>query len=124
MKLREQIGRPETIFLFADHYVSLAFTQTVSLLPPSKEKSGLFPFPFIEQEALSFYKRSFNDSWNWKALPFEVVMLPINLVAEALADLGSVVEWIGGESSDGSQPENAEHNAHLHWVGMGVGQGE
>lgn len=122
MKLREQIGRPETIFLFADHYVSLAFTQTVSLLPPSKEKSGLFPFPFIEQEALSFYKRSFSDSWNWKALPFEVVMLPVNLVAEAIADLGSLVEWIGGERSDGKQPEHAEHDAHLHWVGMGAGQ--
>lgn len=96
LKLREQIGRPETIFLFADHYISLAYTQTVSLLPPSKEKSGLFPFPYIEQEAVSFYKRSFEDEWNWKALPFHVLQLPLNLVAEGLADIGSFFEWMGG----------------------------
>jgi hypothetical protein len=94
MKLREQIGRPETIFLFADHYVSLAYTQTVSLFPPSKEKSGLFPFPYIEQEALSFYKRNFDDKWNWKALPFELVTLPFNLVAEGVANVGSLLDWI------------------------------
>ena len=112
MKLREQIGRPETIFLFADHYVSLAFTQTVSLLPPSKEKSGLFPFPYIEQEALSFYKRSFDNSWNWKALPFKAIMAPINLVAEGLADLGSFVEWIGGSESEQNREQPAEQIEH------------
>jgi hypothetical protein len=112
MKLREQIGRPETIFLFADHYVSLAFTQTVSLLPPSKEKSGLFPFPYIEQEALSFYKRKFDDTWNWKALPFDLLTLPINLVAEGLAEVGSLVEQLGGK---GPVPKEQTEEQLQHW---------
>jgi hypothetical protein len=112
MKLREQIGRPETIFLFADHYVSLAFTQTVSLLPPSKEKDGLFPFPYIEQSALSFYKRKFNDTWNWKALPFEILTLPVNLVAEGLAEFGSLIERIGGKAP--VPQEQSDEQLH-HW---------
>lgn len=111
LKLREQIGRPETIFLFADHYVSLAYTQTVSLLPPSKEKGGLFPFPYIEQEAVSFYSRSFDNTWNWKALPFRVLQLPVNLIAEGLADVGAFFEWMGGGSKKDkpSDKESAEH---------------
>lgn len=112
MKLREQIGRPETIFLFADHYVSLAFTQTVSLFPPSKEKSGLFPFPYIEQSALSFYKRKFDDTWNWKALPFELLTLPVNLVAEGLAEFGSLIERMGGKSP--VPQEQSKEQLH-HW---------
>lgn len=108
LKLREQIGRPDTIFLFSDHYVSLAYTQTVSLLPPSKEKSGLFPFPYIEQEAISFYKRSFDEGMNWKALPFKALMLPVNLIAEAFAEVGSLVEWMGGKKIGKSSPSDEE----------------
>lgn len=119
MKLREQIGRPETIFLFADHYVSLAFTQTVSLLPPSKEKSGLFPFPYIEQSALSFYKRKFNNSWNWKALPFEVLTLPVNLVAEGLAEFGTLIERLGGK---GPVPQEQSQEQLHHWDLVGGGE--
>jgi hypothetical protein len=111
LKLREQIGRPETIFLFADHYVSLAYTQTVSLLPPSKEKTGLFPFPYVEQEAVSFYKRSFDNDWNWKALPFEILTLPFNLVAEGIANVGSLIEVMGGreEPSPVQSEEQIDH---------------
>ena len=112
MKLREQIGRPETIFLFADHYVSLAFTQTVSLLPPSKEKTGLFPFPYIEQAALSFYKRKFDDSWNWKALPFELLTFPVNLVAEGLAQIGTLVEKA---DSGRTTPQEQSEEQLQHW---------
>lgn len=111
LKLREQIGRPETIFLLADHYVSLAYTQTVSLIPPSKEKTGLFPFPYVEQEAVSFYKRSFNDDWNWKALPFKILTLPFNLVAEGIANIGSLIEVMAGKEEPTiiQSPEQVEH---------------
>jgi hypothetical protein len=119
MKLREQIGRPETIFLFADHYLSLAFTQTVSLLPPRKEKSGLFPFPYIEQEALSFYKRKFEDAWNWKALPFELLTLPANLVAEGIAEVGALFEQSDGK---GPVPQEQSHDQLQHWNPRGAGQ--
>lgn len=111
LKLREQIGRPETIFLFADHYVSLAYTQTVSILPPSKEKTGIFPFPYIEQEAVSFYARSFDGDWNWKVLPFKIFQFPFNVVAETLADVGSLFEWIGGED-ESFKNDSAEQDEH------------
>lgn len=113
LKLREQIGRPETIFLFADHYVSLAYTQTVSLLPPSKEKGGIFPFPYIEQEAVSFYKRSFENAWNWKAWPFQVLQLPLNLIAEGFADIGAFFEWMGSGSK---HPNPSEEESREHWI--------
>jgi hypothetical protein len=123
LKLREQIGRPETVFLFADHYVSLAYTQTISLVPPSKEKTGIFPFPYIEQEAVSFYKRSFDEGWNWKVLPFKIVQTPLNLVAEGLADLGSLFEWIGGgESSEDSEAYRKEQQEH--WSAPAAEAGE
>jgi hypothetical protein len=110
LRLREQIGRPETVFLFADHYLGLLFTQTVSLIPPSKEETGIFPFPYIEEEAVSFYKRSFSEKANWKLLPFKIVQLPFNLVAEVTAQLGSAVEWLFSSSGDkaNSSPEDEE----------------
>lgn len=118
MKLRDQIGRPETIFLFADHYVSLAFTQTISLIPPSKEESGLFPFPYIEQAALSFYKRKFDDTWNWKSLPFDILMLPVNLVAEAVAEIGSLLE--GANENIPVLPQQ-DNTSLLHWTAANSG---
>lgn len=100
MKLRDQIGRPDTIFLLADHYVGLLYTQTVSVFPPSKDKAGLFPFPYIEEEAVSFYDRSFNDSWSWSILPFRLIQEPFNLLAEGAAQLGSGFEWVFGKTCE------------------------
>ncbi len=111
MRLREQIGRPETVFLFADHYLGLLFTQTVSLLPPSKEKTGVFPFPYVEQEAVSFYKRSFGDKFNWKLLPFRIVQFPFNVIAEGLAEMGSALEWLWGDSEE----EGESSYSHETW---------
>jgi hypothetical protein len=111
MRLREQIGRPETVFLFADHYLGLLFTQTVSLLPPSKEKTGLFPFPYVEQEAVSFYKRSFGDGFNWKLLPFRILQFPFNLMAEGVAEVGSALEWLW----EGSEVESTPSDGHDTW---------
>jgi hypothetical protein len=91
LKLRNQVGRPETVFLLADHYLGLLFTQTVSFIPPSKD-GGLFPFPYVEEEALAFYKRSFGEGRSWKTLPYRLVQLPLNLVAEGVAQVGSVIE--------------------------------
>jgi hypothetical protein len=96
LKLRDQIGRPDTIFLMADHYVGLLYTQTVSVVPPSKDKGGLFPFPYVEEEAVQFYDRSFNNSWNWSILPYRIIQEPVNLIAEAAAEVGSLFEWMFG----------------------------
>ena len=115
MKLREQIGRPETIFLPADHYVAVLFTQTVSLIPPSKEESGLFPFPYVEQEALNFYDKHFNDSINWKVVPFRVLQTPFNLVAEGVAEVGSFVEWLFSSDEEQTQEEK-RHEGEKYWI--------
>ena len=100
LKLRDQIGRPDTIFLLADHYVGLLYTQTVSIVPPSKDKGGLFPFPYIEEEAVQFYDRSFNHSWNWSILPYRIIQEPFNLIGEAAAGVGSAFQWVFGSKKE------------------------
>jgi hypothetical protein len=107
LKLRNQIGRPDTIFLFADHYLGLLFTQTVSFLPPSKE-GGWFPFPYVEEEAISFYRRSFENSSNWKVLPYRILQLPLNLLAEGLAYTGSAFEVLFGSSTTNEETTETE----------------
>lgn len=126
LKLRDQIGRPDTIFLLADHYVGLLYTQTVSIVPPSKDKGGLFPFPYIEEEAVQFYDRSFNNSWNWSILPYRILQEPINLIAEAAAEVGSAFEWLLG----GACTVTPQENSVEYWVnavdgmdGSGAGDG-
>lgn len=108
LKLRNQIGRPDTIFLFADHYLGLLFTQTVSFLPPSKE-GGWFPFPYVEEEAISFYRRAFENSSNWKVFPYRILQLPLNLVAEGIAYTGSAFEALFGSSSSKAEAAEIEH---------------
>lgn len=124
LKLRNQIGRPDTIFLFADHYVGLLYTQTVSIVPPSKDKAGLFPFPYIEEEAVSFYDRSFNGSWNWSILPYRIVQEPLNLLAEGVAEIGSAFEWLFGGMCRVPTPAK-QQSPDEYWLNalMGVGDG-
>ena len=93
MQLREQIGKPDTVLLMADHYLGLLFTQTVSILPPSKD-GGLFPFPYIEEEAVTFFRRSFDTGRNWAMYPYRVLQLPLNVMAEVVANIGSAVQWL------------------------------
>ncbi len=115
MKLREQIGRPETIFLCADHYVGVLYTQTVSLVPPSKEDPGLFPFPYVEEEALNFFDKHFNDSINWSVVPYRVLQAPLNLAAEGIAGVGSFFEWAFDFSRDMPEAE-ANQERETFWV--------
>lgn len=114
MRLRDQIGRPETIFLFADHYVGLLYTQTVSFIPP-QQGGGLFPFPYVEQEAVTFFRRSFGDGGNWRILPYRLLQLPFNLVAEVFANMGSAAEWLVGQSA--SKSEGQEGKVDAYWTG-------
>ncbi len=107
LKLRNQLGRPDTVFLFADHYLGLLFTQTVSFLPPSKE-GGWFPFPYVEEEALAFYRRSFEEPSTWKVWPYRILQLPLNVVAEGIAYTGSAFEAIFGSSERNIDPAEAE----------------
>lgn len=76
LRLRRQLDYPDTIFLFADHYTSLLYTQFVPLIPPDR-KFGVLPFDYIERESLEFFNRKFGrDSFDWRLLPFRFVQLP------------------------------------------------
>lgn len=81
MQLRDEIGSPETILLLADHFTSLLFTQIVKVFPPHK-RWCLFPFDYVESEALAFYQRSFGMSgYPWQLVPLKMLQAPLNLVA-------------------------------------------
>lgn len=123
MKLRDQIGRPETIFLCADHYVGVLFTQTVSLVPPSKEERGLFPFPYIEEEAVNFYDKHFNDSINWSVVPYRIIQTPVNLIAEGVAEIGSFFEWVF-DFSDEPTSEEVNEDGEKYWLAALGGESE
>ncbi|MCC6955072.1 MAG: hypothetical protein IT290_13220 [Deltaproteobacteria bacterium] len=79
MQLRRQIGQPETIFLLADHYTSLLFTQLAHLFLPSREIC-FFPMDYVETEALGFYRKSFGlGGGGVKKLSFSTVKVPFGV---------------------------------------------
>lgn len=83
IKLRQQIGKPKTVYLFADHFTSAAFTQFVQVMP--EESPIKIPFDYIEKESLEFYRRSFNKGHrDFHLLPLQLLQLPINFVAELI----------------------------------------
>lgn len=79
-RLKETLGNPKTIYLFADHYVSLLFTQYVKLLPAGDD-FALFPFDFIERESLEFYRESFGrKKINIWRIPFKILKAPFDVL--------------------------------------------
>ena len=98
LRLRKQMGYPDTIFLVADHYTGLLYTQTASIIPP-RLGPGYFPFPYIEQEAMSFYRRKFKLGSNWRLLPYKIIQTPVNLAAEAFFSVGDGLLRMVGEGS-------------------------
>jgi hypothetical protein len=87
IKLRSQLGKPETVFLLADHYLGFLYTGIIQILPAASGIS-LFPFDYIEREALVFYEQRFKGkSGSCALLPFRVVQFPLRL-------LGHLIETI------------------------------
>lgn len=115
LRLREQIGRPETVFLLADHYVGVLYSQTVSVVPPSKDGPGLFPFPYVEEEALNFYDRHFNNETHWTIIPYRILQTPVNLLAEGFAEVGSFFEWAFDSDEDEPSDDESEESEQ-YWV--------
>ncbi len=69
-KLRKQMGKPETVYLLADHYTALLYTGFVPFFPD-----------YIETEALSFYDKSFGrKQWSLKELPYRIFQLPFQFI--------------------------------------------
>jgi hypothetical protein len=70
-ELREQIGKPKTIYLLADHRVSILYTR---FLP-------IFPFDYIETQALAFYDKSFHKCRpRLKQILFDIMQVPFIIV--------------------------------------------
>jgi hypothetical protein len=84
LKLRQDIGNPETVFLLAGHFTSLLYTQMVKMIPPDPVNC-MFPFGYIEGELLDFFGKSFNqnNTW-WRNAPIKIVQAPFNLALEGL----------------------------------------
>ena len=84
-RLRKELGNPETIFLFADHYTSIAFTQFLKFLPPGNEDLCVFPFDYIESEAMNFYRNSMDTGERtYKLVPFRLLRIPFDLLGKIL----------------------------------------
>jgi hypothetical protein len=118
MKLRDELGTPNTIFLAADHYLGFLYTQTASLIPP-RLGSGLFPFPYVEEEAVSFFKKSFHQGANWRVWPFRLFQLPLNVMAELVMAVDSGVDMLIGadEQTKGLDDEDAYWTSALTEIG-------
>ena len=83
-KLRHQMNDPKTILLLADHYTSILYTQYAPLLPPFRS-IGIFPFDYIESEAMALYNRGFKGQRNsLRLVPYRILQLPFTLLAEAI----------------------------------------
>lgn len=87
LKLREEIGSPETIFLLADHFTSLLYTQILKVFPLNSDLC-VFPFDYIESEVMDFYSKEFGlkRSW-WKGLFVNIVQTPLNVLASGIRSI-------------------------------------
>lgn len=87
LKLRRQMGDPETILLFSEHFGSVAFTQILKIIPVLNEIC-LFPFDYIEGETLEFLDKSFHrpTRW-WHLLPIRILQGPLNVISSGLSEI-------------------------------------
>jgi hypothetical protein len=107
MKLRRQIGNPRTVVLLGTHYTSLLFTQMVKVFPPQK-RMCIFPFDYVENQALNFYDDAFGTShYAWHLAPLKLLQLPFNVFA---AGYQEVVSWFEeDDDQDGWGPGAVDH---------------
>jgi hypothetical protein len=81
-QLRAQIGNPKTVYLFADHFVGLLYTQFLHMFVPVLGHT-VIPLDYIETEAYDFYVRSFGvDPSGSKSLFFRGVLAPLDLAGQ------------------------------------------
>lgn len=86
-KLRRLIGRPKTIYLAADHFVTAMYTQMGKIVTLGDQLT-LFPLDYIETESLAFYDDKFKDEqFHLKLLPYRLLQLPFRAVSEVREQL-------------------------------------
>ena len=84
LKLRRTIGNPKTIFLLSGHYSSVAYTQFVKLVPPTRDFC-IFPLDYVETESLAFYQEAFGrEEGSFKRAVFRFLQAPVQFVAEVV----------------------------------------
>lgn len=80
MRLRRELGRPETFFLPTGHYTSLLYTGFVKLLPPERNLS-LFPVDFVESESTAFFRRKMTgEQSRLQDIPFYLAKFPFHVL--------------------------------------------
>jgi len=91
LKLRRQLGLPQTVFLPAGHYTSILYTQFAKLVPPSDEYA-LFPIDYIELEALNFYRRAFDPTYrnSLRLILLRALRLPFDIVGGIVNSLRGI----------------------------------
>lgn len=91
LKLRRQLGLPQTVFLPAGHYTSILYTQFAKLVPPSDEYA-LFPIDYIELEALNFYRRAFDPTYrnSLRLILLRALRVPFDIVGGIVNSLRGI----------------------------------
>lgn len=78
--LRKQIGSPRTIFLASDHFTSAMYTQLGRVVPLGTQ-NALFPFDYIESEALDFYDSKFHKrKYRLGMVPYRILQFPFDVM--------------------------------------------
>lgn len=97
--LRNELQNPRTIFFLAGHKGAVLFTQFKKLVLPFEEFC-LLPPPYIEGEALLFFRHAFHKGdYPWELVPWRILQLPLNFV-------GGLLNWIGSfDPDDSADPE-------------------
>jgi hypothetical protein len=91
LKLRRQLGLPQTVFLPAGHYTSILYTQFAKLVPPSDEYA-VFPIDYIELEALNFYRRAFDPTYrnSLRLILLRALRVPFDIVGGIVNSLRGI----------------------------------
>ncbi len=79
--LRDEIGKPETIYIMSGHKTAVLYTQVAKVVAPFIASCGLPP-AYIESEALLFYEKSFKRDlpYPYHVLPWKILQQPLNLI--------------------------------------------
>lgn len=78
--LKEQIGNPETVYLFADHFTALLYTQFIPIILPYRPLA-IFPFSYVETKSLMFYNEVFGrDEFLIGSIPLRFFESPFRFI--------------------------------------------
>lgn len=91
LKLRRELGYPETVFLLSNHYTSILYTQFVKVFAPL-EHFCLVPLDYVESETLRFFQTHFNAPRKLKPrdVPLAVFKAPFALIGRAIGMVGNL----------------------------------